>query len=153
MSVLAIIPARGGSKRVLRKNVRLLAGKPLVAWSIEAARAAKRLDRIVVSSDDPEVLALATQYDPALPLERPGELSDDKSPAIEYVRHVLATLEGRGEGPFQVVVILQPSSPLTTPADIDATVDLLNRTGAGHGRERDAAGSRGSPLENESSRR
>jgi CMP-N,N'-diacetyllegionaminic acid synthase len=130
MSVLGIIPARKGSKRVLRKNVRPLAGKPLVVWSIDAARAARRLDRVVVSSDDAEVLALATACDGALALERPAELADDKSPAIDYVRHALATLEGRGEGPFHAVVILQPSSPLTTAADIDATVDLLERSGA-----------------------
>lgn len=130
MNVLGIIPARAGSKRVPRKNVRRLAGKPLVAWIIEAARAARRLNRVVVSSDDAEVLAIAADYDPALVLERPAELADDRSPAIDYVQHALTTLETRGEGPFDAVVILQPSSPLTTSADIDATVDLLAQSGA-----------------------
>jgi len=128
--ILAIIPARGGSKRVPRKNVMPLGGKPLVAWSIEAVRGAKQITRAVVSSDDAEVLAIARSYDPRLPLERPVELCQDKSLAIEFVRHALDTLERKGEGPFEAVVIVQPSSPLTTSADVDATVELLERTGA-----------------------
>lgn len=130
LKTLGIIPARGGSKRCLRKNVRDLGGKPLVAWAIEAARAAQRLDRLVVSSDDPEVLAIAAGYDRRLPLERPAELSTDESLAIEYVRHALAVLEARGEGPFDAVAILQPSSPLALPEDVDATIDLLESSGA-----------------------
>ena len=113
-----------------RKNVQLLGDKPLVCWVIEAARAARRIGRLVVSSDDREVLELARRYDPALPLARPGELSADDSPAIDYVHHALATLEAAGEGPFDIVVILQPSSPFTLPADIDAAIALLEASGA-----------------------
>jgi CMP-N-acetylneuraminic acid synthetase len=130
LKTLGIIPARKGSKRLARKNVRPLGGKPLVIWTIEAARAARRLDRLVVSSDDPEVLALAAKVDPRLPLERPAELADDRSPAIDYVRHALGVLEAAGEGPFEAVAILQPSSPLTLSADIDATIELLDSSGA-----------------------
>lgn len=110
--------------------MRLLAGKPLVAWVIEAARGASRPDRLVVSSDDPEVLDLAGSYDAQLPLVRPEGLADDDSPAIDYVRHALAEVEGAGHGPFDVIVILQPTSPFTRPADIDATIDLLASSNA-----------------------
>jgi CMP-N,N'-diacetyllegionaminic acid synthase len=130
LRTLGIIPARAGSKRLPRKNVLPLGGKPLVAWSIEAARGAQRLTRLVVSSDDREVLDIAASYDERLPLTRPAELATDTSLAIEFVRHALETLEGQGEGPFEAVVIIQPSSPLTLPADIDATVDLLATSGA-----------------------
>jgi CMP-N-acetylneuraminic acid synthetase len=127
---LGIIPARAGSKRLPRKNVRPLAGKPLVAWTIEAARQSRRLARLVVSSDDPEVLEIAAKYDPPLALERPAAISADESLAIEFVRHALTMLEQKGQGPFDAVAILQPSSPLTSPADIDGTIDLLASTDA-----------------------
>jgi len=158
MRVLGIIPARAGSKRVPRKNLRPLHGKPLVAWAIEAAIGARRIDRLVVSSDDEEVLEIARRYDPRLPLRRPAELADDTSLAIDYVRHALAMLEQQNgdataqqqsETPasvrppspipqpsspspslFDAVAIVQPSSPLTTAADIDATIALLDASGA-----------------------
>ena len=129
MSTLAIIPARGGSKRVPRKNLRLLGGKPLVVRSIEAGLAARRIDRLVVSSDSEEVLALARGIDPALCLERPAELSSDTSQAIEYVRHALETLEDATRR-FETIVILQPSSPFCRAEDIDGTLELLERSAA-----------------------
>ena len=101
-----------------------------MAWAIEAAHAAKRVDRFIVSSDDAEILKLAGQYDPAIPLERPADLSTDTALAIEFVRHALATLEAGDEAPFDAVVILQPSSPLTRPEDIDGTIALLESSGA-----------------------
>src|SRR5690349_10663573 len=128
--VLGIIPARGGSKRVPRKNVRLLGGKPLVARSIETALASRRLARVVVSSDDEEVLEIARRYEPSQALRRPAELSGDTSLAIEFVRHALAVLEEAGEGPFDVVAIIQPSSPFTEPADVDGVLNLLAASGA-----------------------
>jgi CMP-N-acetylneuraminic acid synthetase len=128
--VLGIVPARGGSKRVPRKNLRLLGGKPLVARSIETALASRRLARVVVSSDDEEVLEIARSYDSSLPLRRPAELSTDTSLAIDFVRHALATLEEAGEGPFDVVAIIQPSSPFTEPEDVDGVLDLLAAGGA-----------------------
>jgi CMP-N-acetylneuraminic acid synthetase len=131
MRALGIIPARKGSKRLVGKNLRPLGGKPLVRWVIEAARAAKALDRLVVSSDDDAVLDLARTFDDRLPLRRPSELAADDSPALDYVLHALEALELRsGEAPFDVVVILQPSSPFTLPADIDGTVHLLLKSGA-----------------------
>ena len=130
MHVLGIIPARGGSKRVARKNMRRLGGKPLVARAIEAALAARCLDRLVVSSDDAEILRVAASYGPELPLLRPAELAGDRALAIEYVRHALAALESGGGPRFDAVTIVQPSSPLTRAEDVDATVALLERPGA-----------------------
>jgi len=130
MRTLGIIPARAGSKRLPHKNVLPLAGKPLVSWVIEAARKARSLDRLVVSSDDVEVLKLAAAFDGGLPLARPAELATDTSPAVDYVKHALDWLESEREGPFDVIAILQPSSPLTRPEDIDGTVQLLRDTEA-----------------------
>jgi CMP-N-acetylneuraminic acid synthetase len=130
MRTLGIIPARAGSKRVPHKNVRLLGDKPLAAWSIEACLAAQNLSRVVVSSDDEEVLQIAGRYDARLPLRRPAELATDTSLAIEFVRHALSTLEIGGEPRFDAVVIVQPSSPFTTAEDVDAVVELLERSGA-----------------------
>ncbi|HEX4143232.1 MAG TPA: acylneuraminate cytidylyltransferase family protein [Pirellulales bacterium] len=129
-NVLGIIPARGQSKRLPRKNLCLLAGKPLLAWAIESARQSRRLNRLIVSSDDDEILAVARAYDEKLPLKRPPELAADDSPAIDYVRHALATLESDASRRFDVVVILQATSPFTQPSDIDATIDLLLTSGA-----------------------
>ena len=130
MKVLGIIPARRGSKRLPYKNLRLLAGKPLVAWAIESARHVTHIERLIVSSDNDAVLELAASYDPALPHRRPAELATDVSPAVDYVRYGLSELEEAGEGPFDAVVIIQPSSPLTLSEDIDATIELLERSGA-----------------------
>jgi CMP-N-acetylneuraminic acid synthetase len=130
VNVLGIVPARTGSKRLPGKNVCLLGGKPLVVWAVEAAHAARRLSRVVVSSDDDKILALATDDTRAIPLRRPADLAGDTSPAIDFVRHALETLEAAGHDPFDAVAIVQPSSPLTLAEDIDATVALLERTGA-----------------------
>jgi len=129
--VLGIVPARGGSKRVPRKNLRLLGGKPLVVWAIEAAMKAQRLTRVVLSSDDEQILALSRGAGAnVLALRRPDELSTDSALAIEYVHHVAAELNAMGEEVFDAVAIVQPSSPFTLGEDIDATVDLLLRSDA-----------------------
>lgn len=128
--VLGIVPARAGSKRLPRKNVRELGGKPLVGWAIEVALGSRWLDHVVVSSDDPEALDIARGYPEVVALERPSELASDTAPAIAYVEHALSELEARGEGPFETVVILQPSSPLTLPEDVDSTLELLAASGA-----------------------
>lgn len=121
MKILGIIPARAGSKRIPGKNIKPILGKPLVAYSIEAALKSKLLTHVAVSSDSAEVLKIAAQYPEVIPIQRPAELADDHSPAIDYVKH---TLQALGEK-FDIVVILQPSSPLTLPEDIDHTIELL----------------------------
>ena len=125
MNVLAIVPARGASKRVPRKNLRTLGGKSLTARAVEACLGAQSLGRIVISSDSAEILATARAYPSVLPLQRPPEFSTDASPAIDFVRHALKSLEVDGASRFDAVAIIQPSSPFTASADIDATVSAL----------------------------
>jgi CMP-N,N'-diacetyllegionaminic acid synthase len=124
--VLAIVPARAGSKRIKGKNLAPLGGKPLVAWAIDAACAARRPARVVVSSDDPGVLELAG----ALALPRPPELCTDDSPAIDYVKHAIAATEAAGDAPWDAICIVQATSPFTTAADVDATIELCDSSGA-----------------------
>lgn len=122
MNVLAIIPARGGSKGILRKNIRPLAGKPLVAWSIEAALAAKSVDRVIVSTDDAEIATIAREWGAEVPFLRPAELSGDQASSEAALLHVLERLaEGEGYKP-DVIVFMQCTAPLTTPEDVDSAV-------------------------------
>jgi len=113
---LAIIPARGGSKRLPRKNVLDLAGKPLVAWTIEAAIESKYIDKVVVSSDDHEILTVAKEYG-AVILKRPDELANDTSTSFEAVEHAISQNSG-----FDCVVLLQATSPLRTTSHIDEAI-------------------------------
>ncbi len=125
MKVLGIIPARAGSKRIIGKNMKLLCEKPLTQYVMESATASKMLDSIIVSSDDSDVLELATQFADVVPLRRPDELATDTSPAIDYVIHALEWMEKNKGQTFDIVAIIQPTSPLTTSEDIDATIQLL----------------------------
>jgi CMP-N-acetylneuraminic acid synthetase len=124
MKVLAIVPARAGSKRVPGKNLRKLGGKELVARSLETCLAAKRVEKTLLSTDSDEALAIAARYPAVLGVRRPAEISTDTALAIEYVRHAL-TVVGPG---FDAVAIVQPSSPFTLAADLDATIELLERS-------------------------
>ena len=129
MRVLGVVPARGGSTRVRGKNLRPLGGIPLVARSIEAALAAATLDTVALSSDDPAILDIGRAYDIEV-IERPNELAADTSLAIEYVQHAVSTFADQAVTPFDAVAIIQPSSPLTESSDIDATVSVLDTSGA-----------------------
>lgn len=126
-AILGLIPARGGSKRLPRKNVQMLAGKPLLAWTVDAARAARHLDRVILSTDDEEIAAIGRQHDAEVPFMRPAELASDTASSLDVVLHALRTLQDRGEH-YDYVVILQPTSPLRTAADIDAAIELLLET-------------------------
>ncbi len=117
-TVLAIIPARGGSKGVPRKNIRFLAGKPLIAWTIEEAKKSKYIDRLILSSEDEEIIKVARQYGCEVPFKRPIELAQDDTPGIEPVIHAINTLEDK----YDYVVLLQPTSPLRTVEDIDGCI-------------------------------
>ena len=123
--VLGLIPARGGSKGLPRKNVLPLAGKPLLAWTIEAARAAATLDRVVISTDDDEIAHVAESFGCDVPFRRPAHLAADDTPGIAPVLHALDELDG-----FDLVVLLQPTSPLRTAEDINAAVRLCVSRGA-----------------------
>jgi N-acylneuraminate cytidylyltransferase len=115
--VLAVIPARGGSKGLPRKNILPVRGRPLLAWTTDAARASAAIDRIVVSSDDDAILATARSLG-VEPLRRPAPLATDTAATIDVVVHALDALRVQG-----VVVVLQPTSPLRTGADIDAALE------------------------------
>lgn len=123
--VLGLIPARGGSKGLPRKNVLPLAGKPLIAWTIEAAHAASTLDRVVLSSDDDEIMRVTEAFGCEVPFRRPAHLAADDTPGIDSVLHALDALEG-----FDYVVLLQPTSPLRIAEDIDKAVQLCVISGA-----------------------
>ncbi len=129
MAILGIIPARAGSIRIKGKNKKNFCGKPLITYIIEAAKDSKFLDTIVVNSDDDDILAIATKYKNIKTIKRPIEISKDDSSAIEYVHQTLATLKTEGLL-FDIIVILQPTSPLTLSKDIDNTIQLLKDTDA-----------------------
>jgi N-acylneuraminate cytidylyltransferase len=116
--ILGLIPARGGSIALPRKNVLPLGGKPLIAWTINAALASKYLDRVVLSSDDPEIMDVAQAWGCEVPFRRPAKLSAAETPTIEVVLHALHQLPG-----FDYVVLLQPTSPLRTALDIDGALE------------------------------
>lgn len=121
---LAIIPARGGSKRLPRKNVLELAGKPLIAWTIEAALQSRYIDRVIVSTDDEEIAQAARQCGADVPFLRPEALARDETTSIDVLNHALQELENRGER-YRYLVLLQPTSPLRSAAHIDAAIALL----------------------------
>ena len=124
--VLGLIPARGGSKGLPRKNVLDLAGKPLIAWSIEAARKSRYVDRLILSSEDEEIAAVARAHGCEVPFRRPQSLATDESSIHAAILHAL---DNAGE-PFDYFVLLQPTSPLRTPADIDGAIELCVSTKA-----------------------
>lgn len=125
MSVLALVPARGGSKGVPRKNVRLLGGRPLIAWSIAAGLNAARVDHVAVSTDDDEIADVAAACGVEV-IRRPAALADDGAPMLPVVRHAVETLAAAGRR-FETLTLLQPTCPFRTAADIDGSVDRLAR--------------------------
>lgn len=122
--ILGLIPARGGSKGVPHKNRRLVAGRPLIQYTLDAALASTALTQVAVSTDDPEVADIARAAG-VLVVDRPPEIAGDTSPVIDAVRHADATLRSRGLPAAQGIVLLQPTAPLRTAADIDAAVALF----------------------------
>ncbi|MFZ1790755.1 MAG: acylneuraminate cytidylyltransferase family protein [Saprospiraceae bacterium] len=122
---MAIIPARGGSKRLPHKNKKKLAGKELVRYAIEAAMGAKKITSIVVSSDDHDILEIAAEYPSIITVKRPEEISGDHAPAITYILHALEYMETKFIFNYDIIVIVQPSSPFTLGEDIDQTISLL----------------------------
>lgn len=132
-SCIALITARGGSKRLPGKNVRPLAGKPLIVWSIEAALAARSIRRVLVSTDDEAIADSAAKAGAEVPFLRPAELSGDHASHYDVVAHALDWLESAEGALPDLLCLLQPTSPLRTAADIDATVDLVRSSGADSG--------------------
>lgn len=121
--VLAVIPARGGSKRLPRKNVLPLQGKPLIAWSIEAGLNSSYIDRVVVSTDCDEIAHIATEYGADVPFMRPADIAGDTASTDSVILHLLSILAP--EEKADVIVILQPTSPLRSFKDIDRALEKL----------------------------
>jgi len=119
-SILAIIPARGGTKGLPRKNIRMLAGKPLIAWTIEEAKKARYIDRLILSSEDNEIIDTAKQLGCEVPFVRPAELAMDETPGILPILHAIDTINDK----YDYVVMLQPTSPLRQAIDIDGCIEM-----------------------------
>lgn len=117
-TVLAIIPARGGSKGVPRKNIREIGGQPLIAWTIKAAQESRYIDRLILSSDDSEIISVAHSFGCEAPFVRPAELAQDGTPGIDPVLHALKACPRH-----DYVVLLQPTSPLRKRCDIDGCIE------------------------------
>lgn len=118
-SFLAIIPARGGSKRLPRKNVLDLAGKPLIAWTIEAGLMSSYIDKVIVTSDDKEILEISKRFG-AETIKRPDELANDTATTFDAVKHTIDNMEK-----YDYIVLLQPTSPLRNFKHIDEAIELL----------------------------
>jgi len=129
MRVLGIVTARGGSKGIPRKNIVHLLGKPLLAYTAESARAARRLDRVILSTEDEEIARIGREWGLETPFLRPMDLARDDTPTIPVLQHAVQRLEA-SEDRYDAVFTLQPTSPLRRPEDIDGAVELLERTGA-----------------------
>lgn len=129
-SVLGLIPARGGSKGLPGKNTRDLCGKPLIAWTIDAARASSCLDAVVVSTDDSSIAAIAAKHGAEVPFLRPADLAGDTASSIDVVIHAIDALAAEGRV-FDLVVLLEPTSPLREASDIDNGVSRMLSMGAG----------------------
>mgnify|MGYP001283958559 CR=1 FL=1 len=123
--VLGIIPARGGSKGAPGKNIRMVAGKPLIAWTIEAAQKSKYIDRLILSSDDADIIKVAKEWGLEVPFVRPPELAQDETPGVAPVLHSVNELPG-----YDYVVLLQPTSPLRNTEDIDKCLEMCLEAGA-----------------------
>ncbi len=130
MRVLAVVPARGGSKAVPRKNLRLLAGRSLLAHVADVARATTSLTRTVLSTDDEEISAVGGDVGLDVPFRRPAALATDTARSADVAVHALDCVEAQGDEAYDVVVLLEPTSPLRLATDIDDAVDLLARHSA-----------------------
>jgi CMP-N,N'-diacetyllegionaminic acid synthase len=124
MKVLGLIPARGGSKGVPRKNIRLLDGKPLLAYTAECALKCEKLTRVILSTEDYEIAEIGISYGLDVPFKRPAELAEDSTPTLKVVQHAIQTLGEVGEK-FDAVCLLQPTNPLRRSEDVDACINLF----------------------------
>jgi pseudaminic acid cytidylyltransferase len=126
---LAVIPARGGSKRIPRKNIKSFCGKPMIAWSIEAGQASGCFDRIIVSTDDAEIAEVARAHGAEVPFMRPSELSDDHTGTIPVVAHAVDWM-AQQFGPVQLACCLYATAPFVQAQDLRQGLELLLQSGA-----------------------
>ncbi len=129
-TILGLIPARGGSKGIPHKNIVPLAGKPLLAYTCEAALQSQRLDRMILNTDDPEIAQVGRDYGVDVPFLRPADLAADDIPILPVIQHTLAWLDEHENFHTDVVVLLQPTSPLRRTEHIDAAVEKLTNSDA-----------------------
>jgi CMP-N,N'-diacetyllegionaminic acid synthase len=129
-NVVAIIPARGGSKGIPRKNIVLIGRKPLIAYTIEEARKSKYIDRVIVSTDDKEIATIARKYGAEVPFLRPKSLAKDTSPSLLVVLHALDYLEKKEKYSPDIIVFLQPTSPFRKVEHIDAAIKKIKSADA-----------------------
>jgi len=121
--ILAIIPARGGSKGISKKNIKPLLGKPLLTWTIEQAQKSKYISRVFVSTENKEIAKIAEQNGVEIPFLRPDEFAQDNSPTSDAIIHTLNTFEKLGEF-YEIIIILEPTSPLRKKDDIDNAIEI-----------------------------
>lgn len=127
-SVIAIIPARSGSKGLPGKNIRVLCGKPLIAWSIEAGLASKYIDVVVVSTDSQKIASIAREFGASTPFIRPPDLATDEATSFDVIKHTLDYYESELNSSFHYTVLLEPTSPQRDKADIDRAVQELTES-------------------------
>jgi CMP-N-acetylneuraminic acid synthetase len=127
-TVLGVIPARGGSKRLPRKNIKSLCGHPLIAYTIKAAQGAALLTDYLVSSEDEEILDIARSYGAPTPFVRPAHLATDQVRNIDTVIHALKFMEEKKKYTYDIAVLLQPTCPIRRPEHIDQTIRLLQQS-------------------------
>ncbi len=125
---LAIIPARGGSKRIPRKNIKLFCAKPMIAWSIEAALQSGCFDQIIVSTDDEEIAEVARHYGATVPFMRPAQLSDDHTGTIPVIRHAIEWFNAQGQ-PVAHACCLYATAPFVGPEDLRRGFETLTDVG------------------------
>jgi CMP-N-acetylneuraminic acid synthetase len=125
IKILAVIPARGGSKGVPRKNILPLCGKPLIAYTIETAVKSRLIDATIVSTDDQKIAEVARKYEGDVPFLRPSELAQDNSPDIDFLKHALQWVEKNRNWHPEILVILQPTLPFRTVEDVDNTLQFM----------------------------
>jgi len=130
VNVLGLIPARGGSKAIPKKNIIPLAGQPLLAYTCEAALTSQRLTRVLLDTDDLEIAEVGRACGVEVPFMRPLDLAADATPILPVIQHALTWLKEQGNFLVDIVVLLQPTSPLRKAEHIDAAVDLLVESGA-----------------------
>ena len=123
MNVIGVIPARGGSKGVHRKNIKELAGKPLIQYTIDEAKKSDNINRVIVSTEDDEIAQISRDLGAEV-IMRPEELASDTAPTLPVIQHVVETLEKEGEK-IDAVMLLQPTTPFRTVEDIDGAVELF----------------------------
>lgn len=123
-NILALITARGGSKSIPDKNIASLAGKPMIAWTIEEALRSSHLDKVFVSTDSPRIAEVSRNYGAEVPFLRPSELAQDDSPHVPVVMHAVEWLESNYNKRYEYVLLLQPTSPFRTASDIDSIIRI-----------------------------